>query len=244
MAEQNNNTHPDGFGDEVHQPFDVQAQKGQYAQWKLLGALLFLILLALIVFFVYQPGSRDRGDPIVISPNKTALKIPPEENRLDPIKDKTIYGAGSNNTGTSTITVTPEAPIKLPSQVTVIGTTPSIDTTPSQVPQTPAAVAPPPPVQPQPSAPTPRPQQPSTTGQHLVQVASLRSYEEAEATWNRLTKKFTFLRGQPYDIKRVDLNEKGVYYRLRIDGLSSPQVADAVCQRLQANSQACFKTSR
>jgi len=161
MAEQNNNTHPDGFGDEVHQPFDVQA------------ALLFLILLALIVFFVYQPGSRDRGDPIVISPNKTALKIPPEENRLDPIKDKTIYGAGSNNTGTSTITVTPEAPIKLPSQVTVIGTTPSIDTTPSQVPQTPAAVAPPPPVQPQPSAPTPRPQQPSTTGQHLVQVASL-----------------------------------------------------------------------
>jgi len=241
MAEQNNNSHPDGFGDEVHQPFDVQAQKGEYAQWKLLGALLFLILLALIVFFVYQPGSRDRGDPIVISPNKTALKIPPEENQLNPIKDKTIYGAGSNNTDTSTITVSPEAPIQLPNQVTVIGTTPpQAPQTQAPRPQTPTTVAP----RPQPSAPTPRPPQPSTAGKHLVQVASLRSYEEAEATWNRITKKFTFLRGQPYDIKRVDLNEKGVYYRLRIDGLSSPQVADAVCQRLQANDQACFKTSR
>ena len=240
MAADNETLRPTGFDDEVHQPFDVQAQKGQYAQWKLLGALAFLILLALIVFFVYQPGSRDRDDPIVIAPNKTALKIPPAETPLDPIKDKTIYGAANGTIDSPTVTISPETPIQIPNSVNVIGANPSTPPPPVSSPQTPVAAPP----APQPVAPSPPKPQYGTNGNNLVQVASLRSYEEAEATWNRITKKFTFLRGQPYDIKRVDLNEKGVYYRLRIDGLSNTSTADAVCQRLQAGGQACFKTGR
>ena len=248
MTPDNETIQPIGFDDEVHQPFDVQAHSGQYAMWKLMAALAFLVALALLIFFVYQPGSRDRGDPVVISPNRTALKVPPADNTLDPIKDRAIYGAGGSNAGTApTTTIRPEAPIRLPNTVDVIETTPPARIiTPPQPQSQPQPVAPtPPPVQRpvvQPSVPT-TPQY-GTTGNYLVQVASLRSYEEAEATWNRITKKFTFLRGQPYDIKRVDLNEKGVYYRLRVDGLSSSSAAGDVCQRLQASGQACFKTGR
>ena len=243
MADQNENIRPVGYDDEVNQPFDVQAHQGQYAMWKLLGAFAFLIVLALIIFFVYQPGSRDRHDPIVISPNKTALKIPPAETLTDPVKDKAIYGAGQNEPETAPIVpTTPEAPIKLPETVEIIEKLPKISTPQLTQPSKPAAA---PITQTKPSPPSQTTGQSyEASGKHLVQVASLRSYEEAEATWNRITAKFTFLKGQPYDIKRVDLNEKGVYYRLRIDGLSSAASADAVCGKLQANGQACFKTSR
>ena len=245
MAGQDEDIRPIGYEDEVHQPFDVQAQKGQYAMWKLMGALAFLIILALLVFFIYQPGARDRGDPVVISPAKTALKIPPNETPTEPIADKSIYSAGSNN-GTSEpiTTVNPEAPIQLPKTVDIV----EKDTPPSKVPSTvrpPKTVTQVPAKRPSVQGKTLPPGTTSTTrGNYLVQVASLRSYEEAEAAWNRITAKNTFLRGQLYDIKRVDLNEKGVYYRLRIDGLSSTAQAEAICGKLKANGQACFKTGR
>ena len=90
MTGQDDNIRPVGYNEDVHQPFDVQAQRGDYAMWKLLGALAFLIILALIIFFVYQPGARDRDDPVVISPSKTALKIPPAKSEPAPVNDKAI----------------------------------------------------------------------------------------------------------------------------------------------------------
>ena len=239
MTGQDDNIRPVGYNEDVHQPFDVQAQRGDYAMWKLLGALAFLIILALIIFFVYQPGARDRDDPVVISPSKTALKIPPAKSEPEPINDKAIYGAGQTATTTPPpTTVEPEAPIKLPDAVKIVETP-----APSQpVITRPTQSKPSRPITAQTPQPAPSPQ--GTSGKHLVQVASLRSYEEAEAAWNKITAKFPFLRGQLYDIKRVDLNKKGIYYRLRIDGLSSPASANAVCQKLQANGQACFNTSR
>jgi len=242
MTGQDENLRPVGYDEPVHQPFDVQAQRGQYAMWKLLGAIAFLIILALLVFFVYQPGARDREDPVIISPNKTALKVPPLDSPKNTVNDKAIYQAGkSGSTPTVTATIDPEAPIQRPKTVDIIETpkqTQPITTPPVQQAPKPVQVQP---VKPQVQTQTP---QYGTNGTHLVQVASLRSYEEAEAAWNKITRTFTFLRGQPYDIKRVDLNEKGVYYRLRIDGLSNSNAAAAVCQKLKAGGQACFKTSR
>ena len=243
MTDQDDKILPSGYDGEIHQPFDVQAHRGQYAMWKLIGALAFLVTLALIVFFVYQPGARDRGDPVVISPTKTALKIPPPEESVDAQNNNAIYSANNNNNAAETITITePEKPIELPKSATVIETTPP-ETIPSEtVPPVRQAVT-----VPAPTTSKPQPRESTnnaTSGQYLVQVASLRSYEEAEATWNRLTKTHSFLKGQLYDIKRVDLEDKGVYYRLRIDGLSSREYAATVCDKLKANGQACFQTRR
>ena len=241
MTGQDDDIRPIGRDEEIHHPFDVQAQAGQYSMWKLLGALAFLIALALIVFFVYQPGARDRTDPVVISPSKTALKIPPPEEQVEPQNNNAIYGANSKSNASETIiTSEPENPIELPKTVTIVDAGNNLGTTPTQTqaPQKPAISAP------ATSKPLPPNYQDNVQGTYLVQVASLRSYEEAEAAWNLLTRKFTFLKGQLYDIKRVDLAEKGIYYRLRIDGLSSREYATTVCNKLKANGQACFRTSR
>ena len=243
MTGQDDDIRPVGYDDEVHQPFDVQAHNGQYAMWKLLGALAFLIVLALIVFVVYQPGARDRSDPVVISPTKTALKIPPPEETVEPQANNPIYGASSENGTSEPITaIEPETPIELPKTVKIVET----DNTPTTTPAQSVKPTPRPTVQ---APATSKPLSPNNgnTGSktnYLVQVASLRSYEEAEATWNRLTGKFSFLKGQPYDIKRVDLADKGIYYRLRVDGLSSREYAAMVCNKLKANGQACFQTGR
>ena len=241
MTGQDDDIRPVTRDEEIHHPFDVQAQTGQYSMWKLLGALAFLIVLALIVFFVYQPGARDRTDPVVISPSKTALKVPPPEEQIDPQNNNAIYGANSANNAPETITTRePEKPIELPKTVTIVDGGNNVATTPAQTqaPQKPVVSAP------ASSKPLPPGSQGNAQGTYLVQVASLRSYEEAEAAWNLLTRKFSFLKGQLYDIKRVDLAEKGVYYRLRIDGLSSREYAATVCNKLKASGQACFRTSR
>lgn len=239
MTGQDEQIRPSSHDDDIHQPFDVQAQKGEYAMWKLLGALGFLIILALLVFFVYQPGARDRSDPVIISPNKTALKIPPPERPEDEVKDKTIYNAGDVSVNQPVTTIEPEAPIELPKTVDVTETSPSTTTV---QPTRPSLST----VKPAPSTSKPLPPGTSSNaaGTYLVQIASLRSYEEAESTWNRIAAKNSFLRGQLYDIKRVDLQEKGIYYRLRIDGLSSSSQAKAVCDKLKSNGQACFTVSR
>lgn len=240
MTSQDDDIRPTGYDGEIHQPFDVQAHHGQYAMWKLIGALAFLVILALIIFYAYQTGARDRGDPIVISPTKTALKVPPPNDSVEPQGNNAIYSAGSKTNPSETITtIEPETPITLPKAVTVIETTPPPVKAP--VKQVTAAV---------PAPTTSKPQPPKSSGvtnapgKYLVQVASLKSYEEAEATWNRLSKTHSFLRGQLYDIKRVDLGDKGIYYRLRIDGLSSREYAATVCNKLKANGQACFQTGR
>lgn len=252
MTGQDEDIRPVGYDEDIHQPFDVQAQKGEYAMWKLMGAMGFLVILALIVFFIYQPGARDRDDPVVISPSKTALKIPAQDTQPEPINDKAIYSAGQTGTGTEPVEIiTPEAPIKLPEKVDVV----VAETAQPELKKVPDTVKPPKTVTEVPAqrpiaspATQTKPRAPGTSnnapGTYLLQVASLRSYEEAEATWNRITAKHNFLRGQAYDIKRVDLNEKGVYYRLRIDGLSSREQANTVCGKLKSNGQACFPTGR
>lgn len=246
MTGQDEDIRPVGYDDEVHQPFDVQAQTGQYAMWKLIGALVFLVALALFVFMVYQPGSRDRTDPVVISPNQTALKTPPPGDSSETPKDPAIYSATDETAVAGNPlpeTTSPEAPITLPKTVDVV------ETPATSAPEVKAPVtAPPPPVNKPPAQTSSKPLPPGTRtnvpGQYLVQIASLRSYEEAEAAWNKISAKHSFLRGSLYDIKRVDLAEKGVYYRLRVDGIAGQEQAKVICDKLKSNGQACFPTSR
>lgn len=250
MTGQDEGIRPVGYEDEVHQPFDVQAQTGQYAMWKLIGALAFLVGLALLVFIIYQPGSRDRNDPVIISPNQTALKTPAPLESGDTPKDPAIYSAGETNAagGAPATTTQPEAPITVPKTVEIVETPTRTQpsTSGSSQASTPAPVKSNPPIRPQPSTSKPLPPgtQTNVPGKYLVQIASLRSYEEAEATWNKISAKHSFLRSSLYDIKRVDLAEKGVYYRLRIDGISGRDQAKVICDKLKSNGQACFPTSR
>jgi cell division septation protein DedD len=117
------------------------------------------------------------------------------------------------------------------------------------------ATAPTQPVTPQPVTPQPVIQQPVATqpaptqaalpssvpaGDFVVQLASLRSEEEARATFGRLQNRFgSILSGFGPNIQRADLGDRGIYHRVRV-GPMDRAAADSLCQRYQSAGGDCF----
>ncbi len=48
------------------------------------------------------------------------------------------------------------------------------------------------------------------------------------------------LAGAPNQVQQVDLGDKGIWYRLRVTGFPSRDVAAAMCDRLKADGGGCF----
>jgi cell division septation protein DedD len=132
--------------------------------------------------------------------------------------------------------------------------TPAQSATPIQLatPATaPAQAATPQPVAPQPAAPqqpvtaAPAATQPITpasvpAGDFVVQLASLRSEDEARATFGRLQNRFgSILSGFGPNIQRADLGDRGIYHRVRV-GPMDRAAADSLCQRYQSAGGDCF----
>src|SRR5690606_3690940 len=95
-----------------------------------------------------------------------------------------------------------------------------------------------------PAQPETPPAAPAADGAWLVQLAALRSEEEAVATWSRVAAANPSLSGRPRDIQRADLGDRGVYYRLRAGGFASKESADAFCGGLQQAGQDCIVVAR
>jgi len=238
-------------------PFDVRDSSGKSGMIKLALGLGFLLLLALFIFKVYQPGVRDRGTPPKITAENTPFKIKPDDagGVQTPNQDKTVYDVMDGKTPSETVTPspTPEVPIELPKAANI-----KVDPAPT----TPA------PVKPKPPAPKPQAANPSGTvkspgpgyiktapagatvrtgsSDYVVQVASVRSEADAQNIWNKTETKFSdVINSQMYaDIKYADLDEKGVYYRLRVAGLADKSSATALCDQFKARGQACFVTRK
>jgi cell division protein FtsN len=234
--------------DEPLTPFDVTRTSERAGLLKLVIGFGVLLVLAFIVLKLYQPGVRDRGDPPLITAENTPFKIVPEDagGMQTPDQDKEVFEVMSgNNPSTDVITLPPpEQPVEMPQ--------------PSQ--QRPQVQPTPDPVR---TAPTPAIQQPVTrpvvtppvretpsqpaagNTEWIVQVASLRSQAEAEATYAAIrAKNSAILSSYRSDIVRVDLAEKGIYYRARVAGFGSRDDASATCDRLKAAGQSCFVARR
>ncbi|MGX6647388.1 SPOR domain-containing protein [Maricaulaceae bacterium MS644] len=96
---------------------------------------------------------------------------------------------------------------------------------------------------------TPRPApaepQPGAAQPYLAQIAAFRSEEDAQSDWRRFARSFPDLAsGRNADIQRADLGERGIYYRLRVNGFATRDAANAYCQTLQARGQACMVARR
>ncbi len=82
-------------------------------------------------------------------------------------------------------------------------------------------------------------------GNYVVQVASFRARERAEAAWGTLAKKHDDLLGfLSSDIKRADLGAKGIYYRLRVGPFADRPAASALCSNLKSRRVDCLVTKR
>ena len=74
-----------------------------------------------------------------------------------------------------------------------------------------------------------------------VQLAALRSRADAEAAWRRLKRaNGDHLGALDARIMRVDLGDRGVFYRLQAGPLASAAKASALCSRLGAHKLDCF----
>jgi hypothetical protein len=75
-----------------------------------------------------------------------------------------------------------------------------------------------------------------------VQVSSQRSEAEAQASWRALQAKYPDQLGShSATIKRVDLGDKGVYYRAMVGPFTSSGEADQLCSELKAAGGQCLR---
>lgn len=80
-----------------------------------------------------------------------------------------------------------------------------------------------------------------TSGGYLVQVSSQKNEADAQASYKALQGKFPSVLGQHSSlVKRVDLGEKGVYYRAFAGPFGSSEEASQVCNSLKSAGGQCF----
>jgi cell division septation protein DedD len=85
------------------------------------------------------------------------------------------------------------------------------------------------------NAPAPIAPSASSGGGYLVQVSSQKNEADAQASYRVLQGKYPSVLGsQSVLVKRVDLGEKGVYYRAFAGPFSSADQATQVCNNLKA----------
>ncbi len=222
-------------GDELT-PFDVRDSSGRSGLIKLALGFVFLLLLAFIILKVYQPGVRDRTAPPKITADNTPFKIVPEDEGgvQTPNQDKVVYDVMDGKAPKEVVTPSPqtETPIQLPKAANI-----KVEPAPTRPTEAASPVS-------KPKTNTKRVAVGSS--EWVVQVASVRTQQDAQAIWNKVSTKFgnVLSAGHYADIKYADLQEKGVYYRLRVAGLADKSAASRLCDQLEAQGQACFVTRK
>jgi len=84
----------------------------------------------------------------------------------------------------------------------------------------------------------------ATSGNYLVQVASHKTQEEAQTAWTNLrTQHGTIFQGRNADIRRVDLGDRGTFYRAMVGPMNRDQ-ANALCQNLKTAGAGCIVQTR
>jgi cytoskeletal protein RodZ len=76
---------------------------------------------------------------------------------------------------------------------------------------------------------------------NVLQIGAYKSQAEADAAWKTYKAKHAALLADASDdVQQADLGDKGIWYRLRITGFPSKDVASAMCDRLEADGGSCF----
>ena len=79
-------------------------------------------------------------------------------------------------------------------------------------------------------------------GGYVIQIASLPSEAEAQRSYDNLSARFAgVIGGRGVDIRRADIPNKGIYYRVRIPA-GSREEANALCSRYKSAGGSCLVT--
>jgi len=245
MENEPQNAYLPGSDADALEPFDVRRQTGKRGLYILLGILAAAAITAYIIMTLFSSGTRGRDEaPRILADNDPYKQVPE-----DPGGDQTpnqkmgIYDVsnGTNTEGEVTTVPPTEDPMQKPAAIETQITPPKPAA--NVVIKETVKPKPAPAAKPVPAAVKPASrQQPSVSGDYVVQVAALRSRAQADALWTSMSEKMDGVIGPAHyaDIKRVNLEDKGVYYRLRIGGLKDKAAATNLCSRLKARGQDCF----
>lgn len=211
---------------EALQPFDVRDQSSRRGMMWLVGGFIFLLVLAFIIMKLFSSGTRDRDQaPRILADNSPYKEVPAERGgEQTPNQGMEVYQKLNGTLKEETVSVLPatETPLPKPQANIVI--------------KEPAS-----------QKPVVKPPAPEVfSSDYVVQVASLRSNKEALGLWETLSDKMSdVIKNEHFaDIKRVDLGNKGIYYRLRVSGLADQGAAKSLCVKLKFNGQDCIVTKK
>lgn len=150
------------------------------------------------------------------TPGSSALAPPPPVSSYQPVQTRTAATASTAPAPAPAAKVTPPPAAAKPQVIT-----------PAQVANV-APVAPPAPVR------------RSGGGDFVVQLGAVRAADQADKEWSRIQKAYAdVLGGLKSDIVRVDLEGKGVFWRIRAGGLDE-QSARQICADLTRRNQGCI----
>jgi cell division septation protein DedD len=82
-------------------------------------------------------------------------------------------------------------------------------------------------------------------GDYVVQLAALRSKDSARPAWAQMQKSHPALLGdRELAIQRVDLDDRGIFYRVQAGFFADRAGASELCNALKARGQDCLVVKR
>jgi cell division protein FtsN len=83
--------------------------------------------------------------------------------------------------------------------------------------------------------------EPATKSAYYLQIGSYKSEEEAADAWSAAKRAHaTIFEGLSPDVKKVDLGDKGTWFRLRVAPFEDKSAANGTCDRLKAEGGTCL----
>lgn len=199
-----------------------------------------ILTIIVIVWHFFKPYPKNEGGVPIVEASKEPIKIVNDNSNLTiPHQDKTVYKKlmrkgekdSSQDTKVEHVIAPPSAKEVLEPQNTIAAETKGSAET----------IIPPPP---------PKPAEKKTEKQKLspegistvrIQIAALPSEELAKKEFERLKKKHRDLLGdKKASYGKINLGEKGTYFRVYVQGFPSKANAQKVCQELKNRNVGCL----
>jgi cell division protein FtsN len=171
--------------------------------------------------------------PTTSGPVATAPQTPPaaKPQAAKPVVVASTPPVTYSPPATSDGRVATKAPAKLAAatpSTSAEASNPPAQTTQAAVPATPPAVKP----------------AVTSTGAFVLQIGAYKSEDEASAAWKAFQSKHPMVGGYESDIKKADLGDKGIWYRLRVSSFSDKTEAGNFCAKLKADGGDCIPSKQ
>lgn len=195
-----------------------------------------------------QPDATPRVERL-LPPPEAPLPRPPAPPGPPPVSIETVPARPEPQLAPTALPADPApAPVPVPAPARTAQPAPPPEApapTPKPAPAAPPpqqAATPPPPVAvlaaPKPAA----PKLPAIdAAAYRIQLAALRSADDAAREWERMQRGNTDLLGDlRADIVRADLGERGTYYRIQAGPIADKAAADQLCDKLKQRKLGCI----